>query len=449
MPESVRDRIADLRTRRLLIVLALALGAALRLAYLYDGENLAPLKSEMQRVTATFASSGEFANPYGGPTGPTAHVSPFGVLIGTAAYRLFGVESAAAEFVLACYSIAVTLLSFFLLYRVFRQLRTDAATALAALGFLSLVVIHQKLEVVAFRILEGSVAVALIAWFLTRLQPIDRGGDIRTIDLLGIALVLGVLMLVSPSAAMGGYIAAAYTLVRRLRAPRLLGAGLILATGFALCVGPWAYRNQAVFGHPILTRSNFGLELAISYNDAAVSGEDRRQTYLEALETFHPLNSDQARATVQKIGEIDYMNSLGERAKAWISEHPGEALSILFRHVITFVWPSGWMSNQYAEPTLFNRIQAFVLGVLGLLALIQVGRILFGRRWEYLPLLITFGIAVAPYVIVQPMIRYRYLIYGLSVFLAFSLVSELTRRAWGRFSPPAPRAHREADAELA
>jgi hypothetical protein len=87
-----------------------------------------------------------------------------------------------------------------------------------------------------------------------------------------------------------------------------------------LCL-PWALRNRLKLGGHVWLRSNCGLELFISNNDAAVANLD--DNFASGwFQKSHPYPSAVERAIVSQVGELAYEHQKLQQALHWISIHP-------------------------------------------------------------------------------------------------------------------------------
>jgi hypothetical protein len=95
----------------------------------------------------------------------------------------------------------------------------------------------------------------------------------------------------------------------------------------AICLAPWAWRNERQLGSLIFARSNTGIELHLSNNDLA--GPLEPLNYKSGVYfAFHPLqNLAEARA-VKAMGEVAYNKDRLNQALAWIRMHPVRFLTL-------------------------------------------------------------------------------------------------------------------------
>ena len=166
--ETLTDRRLFLRHAAGLLVL----GAVLRFAYLsYAGFTIRA--SEAFSVAAAFAARGELADAWGPDTGLTAHLSPGMPLLVGEVYRWLGVGTPAAEFLLACISLAFITVTILALDAAFERLGAAPLARFGAIALLCLLPLNIFLEMRKFRHWEGTLAAAGIAVCLARSLKID------------------------------------------------------------------------------------------------------------------------------------------------------------------------------------------------------------------------------------------------------------------------------------
>jgi hypothetical protein len=193
-----------------------------------------------------------------------------------------------------------------------------------------------------------------------------------------------------------------------------LTAGVITA--------PWAIRNYFALGSPILTRSNFGLELHISNNGLTTADLERnlRGPYFRVL---HPFMSESERAKVRALGEVAYQKSKEEQALRWIASHKQKFLALTAERTWLFWFPEMGRRWQWVFEACLT------LSALGGLAL------LFRRRHPF-AWFAAAALAAYPavYYVIQASARYRFPIEPILFLLAAYLAGEMVKRARGTAS---------------
>ncbi|KAB7643697.1 hypothetical protein F3168_15410 [Polymorphobacter fuscus] len=344
-------------------------------------------------------------------------------------YRALGVHAPAAELVLAGSAIALVMAGYALFYRAFGLMGMPRPWRIAALAALCLVPLNMQLEIETFRIWEGGLSVAVAALFLWGLLTLERRAEVGWGAIIAMALLAALLFFISPPLGLAGYLGALLLLIGRLPLRRWAGAAGIAVAALALLIAPWAWRNQQVMGEALPLRSNAGLELALGNHPAAAGPGDPRAVFKARLDEIHPFESDSAFAAMQAAGgEIAYARGLGTTAKDWITSHPADFARLCGRHLRDFFFPPAWLWNVYSGASRGTMVKVVINALLSAAALTGalVAGIAAWRRYRFAILMLV--VPTLPYVIVQPVLRYRYIIYALSVFFAADLASRLQRR---------------------
>ncbi|RZM14223.1 MAG: hypothetical protein EOP67_64645, partial [Sphingomonas sp.] len=196
------------------------------------------------------------------------------------------------------------------------------------------------------------------------------------------------------------------------------------AVVLALVLAPWTIRNYEAFGRIIPLRSNMGMELALANHPAAVGNRDLKTVLLDRLREIHPQESQRAFDTMQAMGgERVYADRLGAEAKAWIAAHPAQFAALCVRHGVQFYFPPAWQWNLYVDsPTNTMGVKlllVYLFSALGLLGAVA-GLVLWRGPALYPAVMLL--VPVVTYAVVQPVLRYHYLIHGISIFLAVEFV---------------------------
>jgi hypothetical protein len=185
---------------------------------------------------------------------------------------------------------------------------------------------------------------------------------------------------------------------------------------------PWALRNEAVFGEKVWTRTAFGMNFAIGFHDKAISPADPLKVYSDRASEVSPPS---ALAALQNAGgEVAYSRLWTARTEAWIGQHPLAAMKIAARHVWELYMQPRWMWWPDKGPVAIREalLQTFtVLGFAG------VATGLACRDWRYTYVAAALVLPMFPFVLGQPLGRYRYPVDGLLVFLAADMISRVTR----------------------
>ena len=100
--------------------------------------SLIPRTAETWHVAVSLATTGQFADVFRPGSGPTAHVAPIMPLLISAVYRVFGVSTPTAEWVLCLISVVLIGLSTGFAYLLMRQLGMPWRARIVAVALLAL-----------------------------------------------------------------------------------------------------------------------------------------------------------------------------------------------------------------------------------------------------------------------------------------------------------------------
>jgi hypothetical protein len=339
---------------------------------------------ELGAIAISLMESGQFANPYMIPTGPTAHLPPIYPFIFSVIYRWFGLTSTAGYvsglFIIATGSLLYAMLPWF----------SDKFGLGRQSGFIG-----------------GLAGALLVEW--------PGHGEYPTGIVLGVLLVAFLRRWTKNSISwrgsflLGLAVGAAFHLQPALL-PVMLGCMAfelwwsrshrrwaflsVLALGVVIACIPWGWRNYTTFNALFFIRSNLGLELRMGNHEGAAASMEVMDAEQEHP---HPRVHFTEVRKLQEAGEIEYMRQAGREALEWIRTHPGD-----------FIWLTVQrFANLWAGPLHRPKAAAGVFA-LTLLA--------FWGAWRTFPsltipqraaILIPLGTYPLIYYVVAYMPRYR------------------------------------------
>ncbi|HEX9169028.1 MAG TPA: hypothetical protein VF886_08905 [Roseiarcus sp.] len=425
-------------SREAAIVIAILICGALGRLVVTSGVTT-PYRFEVYNVEASLVTTGRFADPFGYPSGPTAHLGMLTPLPSALAYWLFGVGAPRAEYFLTLWSVVLICLSIWLCWLLAVALEAPRYGRVAAVAVAALAPLYLSIEVRFGRNYEGPLATVILIWILLKMAQADAGVLSRGwLVLMGAST--GFLFIWSPPAGLAAILS--LVLFHLLRAPLrqwwIAPASALAVAG--LLAGPWAVRNSFELGSPIFLRDNLGLELAIANYPGAVHPADPRLAHVARLKEIQTMFVTEAGLRAAG-GEVAYYDALGQTAWEWIGSHPRDFSTLCERRFVEFFLPPRWFwSPQSATPERHSGLrQAIVwLAALGGLATL-VAMAPFRRAYAYV-LVAVVGYSLV-YVLVYPGLRYRYPISTLLIFCAFDgsvrLFAYLRARNLSRLSPDA------------
>ena len=430
-------RLARVASEPRIVILMLICGALARFAVGNSANSFVPIRGESHNIAVSLATTGRFADPFGYPSGPTAHIGMLTPLPSAFAYWLFGGDSPYAEFVLYCWAAFLVCLSIWLCWRLAVMLGAPRPARLAAVAIAALVPLQFHMEMNETRNMEINLATVVFVWILLKLAESD--GDVprlRPLALIGAST--GFLFILNSASGLGAILATALFHLLRVPLRRWWIAPLLFVLIGGSLVGFWAERNMRELGAPIVLRDDLGLELALSNYSGALHAADPSGAYLSRLKEIHPIrmSADELKA---KGGEVAYYHALEQQVRAWVTAHPWEFLNLAAGRFIEFFLPPRWFWSLFWGGHVHliglrqSVIWASTLG--GLATLVAMAT----RRRPYAYILVAILGCSLPYMLVQPIPRYRYMISTILIFCAldgaFRLIAHIRANVPGKAAP--------------
>jgi hypothetical protein len=265
------------RSREPVIVIALLILGALERLVVTSG-SATPYRFEVYNVAASLVTTGRFADPFGYPSGLTAHVGMLTPLPSALAYWLFGVGSPRAEYLLSAWTVFLVCLSIWLCWRLAVALDTPRGGRIIAVAVASLAPLFIAIEVRFGRNYEHIPATVILIWILLRMVQADAGALSRGwLVLIGAAA--GFLFILSEAAGLAAIVSLGLFHLLRVPLRRWWIAPASTLAVVGLLAGSWTIRNMRELGAPIFLRDTFGLELAMANYPGAVHPADPRLAY--------------------------------------------------------------------------------------------------------------------------------------------------------------------------
>jgi len=352
---------------------------------------------ELTTVASNLAATGQFRDPFGVPTGPTAHVAPVYAAILAVVIKLFrepvNVTLAMMVFNAILFGLAASLLPALSRY-VYGQTSPGVAGGV--------------LLVAASRMMPQWETALSSLLFLIATLSILRDGPVRAV------LWSGICLLTNPACLL------ALVVVGLCRSSiRSVGVGALRGRRFAIPVvglalaicAPWILRNWIQLGSPFFIRDNLGLELYISNQDGA-SAEFMTNSPLWHL---HPNQNREEAKLVADMGEGSYNQLRFRSALDWTRNHPKQFLKLSASRVWYYWFPSprqGWQTYLY-----------WIIGGFGIWGL-WISR---NNQWAYL-LALTAVVYSLTFTLVAIYLRYRFPSLWISALLAGCGVIEMLDR---------------------
>ncbi len=280
---------------------------------------------EMEAVATSLVQSGEFADPYILPTGPTAHLPPIMPGLLALIWGLFGMGLAAGYaawlFRIATYSAMYAMLP----WLAGRFGVGKPAGVLAGIAG-ALVPQWPGHGEALTAIVLGLLLVAFLRRWSGGRGRVSSGGSF----LLGLAW--GVAFHLQPSLLPVLLGCVAFELCWH-RDRRKWAQSAVMALGVTLACLPWGWRNYATFHELVFIRSNLGLELRMAHHEGAAAAME----VMDARGEFrHPRTHEQEARRLKQLGEIEYMRRAKADALDWIRSNPAEFVRLTASRVAHF-----------------------------------------------------------------------------------------------------------------
>ncbi len=326
-----RSRIFGSPVRAFIFIFLISFGirVALFAFWVSSRENFYRLSGEMGRVALSLIRTGEFANPYMIPTGPTAHPTPLWPTLLALIYSTFGI-TATAGYMRALVAISSWSLTYALLPWFASRLGLGVRVGILA-GIAGALIPDPWYEVVGL----GFSAVGALALGLVIIAFLHRWttGRSTAAGSLLLGLGCGAAFHVLPPLLLVVFGNLAFELWwKHSRRTWILSA--CVAAGAALACIPWTWRNYTALHAFCFIRSNFGLELRIANQAGAAADIDVTLARNGTLR--HPSENQVEARQVRDLGEAEYMRRARREALEWIGAHPADFLrlsTMRFLHV--------------------------------------------------------------------------------------------------------------------
>lgn len=400
----------------------LALSFVMRLAAAaYYGRGRLPLVENVYVARALAAGQG-YADAFAPGSGPTAHTGPLSPLLLALIFRMLGADSFAAFAAVAMLGVAAVTVSFYLAYLCFREIGLPYGQRIAALIVASLFPFQLSLETTDLIVWEAAYATCALLGVLLYVLKRDKAANLSLGEALGVATLIVILVLLSPSCGLAAAGALGILCLRKLRLPAaMLVAGWMVAF-FLLATTPWLQRNERLLGAAIRTRSSFALSFAVGFYDGQLTLPPREANTRRVIALSpHHRGGTGMRLMREAGGEIRYARKLKAETIAWIKRHPAGAAWIAARNAWNFYCPPAWFWDRwFEEPVrLASKLRAAFMAPFSIVAMASLIALAIRRQGPYLYLLAIVILIALPYVMTSALLRYRYPISSLLIFSAF------------------------------
>ena len=322
---------------------------------------------EMGRIARALDTGYGYADPFRGHTGPTAWVPPLYPWILAGDFRLFGVYSALAAWVILAFDCVLNAL----MVRTTWEIAARCLTRNVAVWAAWLWALYPAAMQYAVKwVWEMTLSAFLFSWVLVlalRMRGVGEGEGIDRVPRMGewalFGLLWGLIALTNPSVCLFMPVCGLWILrgvPGRELWPRQAVGVLLAGAIFIACLAPWTYRNWRVFHQFVPVRANLGVELYLGNGPGATG---------LLMEYYHPAQAPYQLQLYREMGEVAYSKMRGEMAKRVIWADPGRfaLLSLKRTYYFWFSVPhpgdEGFV-NEYGRNLNFQFTS--IVGLLGL-----------------------------------------------------------------------------------
>jgi hypothetical protein len=266
---------------------------------------------ELGAIVFSLEQTGEFADPYLLPTGPTAHIAPLYPYLLSRFSRLSGLLSNASDVKMLLLVLAGSLLVAILPWF------SDQFGLGRQAGFIAGLAWAWNMSWPDYgEYLAGFVIGLLLVAFLHRWT----GSHITWQASLLLGLGVGVALHLQPAILTVVLSCLAFELWWGRHRPQRTYWGVLVLATLLTCL-PWTWRNYKTFNALVFIRSNFGLELRMGNNPGALATFEEMDAQGDYL---HPRVDINEARKMQDLGEIEYMRRAQHDALTWIVSHPAD-----------------------------------------------------------------------------------------------------------------------------
>jgi len=413
--KSAGSRIRDsiLYSPAWMVVVGLAVReACIAAGHLYHLDIMRWTAFEMANIGRSLAVGHGFSTPfYNGPgtpwnefSGPTAWTAPLYPWLVSLVFRIVGVYSDAAGFVLLTINSIFSALTSWTIYRIGRRVFDVNVGALSGwIWALSPFAVYWS----ATWIWETTLSAFLLSLIL--MVTVEMEGSDRIWVWVRYGLLWGLIALTNTSILAWLPFSGCWLAYRLHRAgKRFLAPVVISGLVFWATITPWLVRNYVVFDKVIFIRGDLGSELRAGNNSLA------QGTWVP---TYRAGNNPALFAQYKRMGEVAYDAEQARLAKQWITENPERFRALIGRKLLYFWYGLPETPLPRLGHFLFFALTVTSLGGL-LLAFVRrlPGVFLFATLMIFYPLV---------YYITFPTMRYRHPIEPALVILAGLLLASM------------------------
>jgi 4-amino-4-deoxy-L-arabinose transferase-like glycosyltransferase len=396
LPASFRRWCGGARTSFFWMV---AIGFALRLGYILVAhtykfktlDNNFSFGFEMGRIGRALATGRGFADPFDGPTGPTAWEPPLYPYLIAGVFKMTGVYSQASALILLGINSIFSALTCIPIFLIARKCFSEKGAVWTAWMWALLPPVMFWCTRWVWETSLAALLLAVIFWLTLEMEELPG-----VQPWIGFGLLWGVAALSNTSLITFLPASGLWALYRCWKKGNRSLTGVALASlFFGATIAPWLVRNYETFGKFIFIRSNFGAELRLG------NGPGADGTWMQYL---HPSQDLTELRRYQQMGELAYVAERKHEALEFIRADYGRFARISIKRFI-YYWGGVPRSSEIPALAPFKNSVFLASSVLAFWGL---GRALRRRQpgaWLFLWLILSYATI---YYFVFPHPRYRH-----------------------------------------
>jgi hypothetical protein len=416
LPASFRRWCGGARTSFFWMV---AIGFALRLGYILVAhtykfktlDNNFSFGFEMGRIGRALATGRGFADPFDGPTGPTAWEPPLYPYLIAGVFKMTGVYSQASALILLGINSIFSALTCIPIFLIARKCFSEKGAVWTAWMWALLPPVMFWCTRWVWETSLAALLLAVIFWLTLEMEELPG-----VQPWIGFGLLWGVAALSNTSLITFLPASGLWALYRCWKKGNRSLTGVALASlFFGATIAPWLVRNYETFGKFIFIRSNFGAELRLG------NGPGADGTWMQYL---HPSQDLTELRRYQQMGELAYVAERKHEALEFIRADYGRFARISIKRFI-YYWGGVPRSSEIPALAPFKNSVFLASSVLAFWGL---GRALRRRQpgaWLFLWLILSYATI---YYFVFPHPRYRHPIEPELGILIVYVISEAEPR---------------------
>lgn len=288
---------------------------------------------EMGRIARALVTGYGYADPFTGHTGPTAWVPPIYPWILAADFKVFGLYSALAAWMILAFDCVLNALMVITTWEIARRCFNRKVALWSAWVW---ALYPAAMQYAVRWVWEMTLTAFLFSWVLVLALRMRRIGETDQVEPAPAAgqwalfgLLWALIALTNPSLLLFLPVCGVWILmgVPRRELLRQTGAAVLAALIFLACLAPWTYRNWRAFHQFVPIRANFGAELYLGNGPGATG---------LLMEYDHPAQAPDQFRLYNQMGEIGYVKMRGAMAKRVIAADPARFAVLCLRRLYYF-----------------------------------------------------------------------------------------------------------------